>query len=220
MDFKKAKTLLNMGSSQRKRLLRQKNIHISAGPMKATVPAAAAAAAAASPGGNTRKRSNPGRRQQPGIQPVCRSVHDVLLCCVPSQMVCSFLLLRAHLPRSSTTFKQASQSPPPTPRFLHALSKPSYMPADDSLEAGASQKDQRQEQRQEQGRKQREADALAQQERIKELKQKKERRQSLAAATAAPLLTHGVQTDADAQPLFPEQKAGSQVTTPSSPVCR
>ena len=93
------------------------------------------------------------------------------------------------------------------------------MPADDSLEAGASQKDQRQEQRQEQGRKQREADALAQQERIKELNQKKERRQSLAAATAAPLLTHGAQTDADAQPLFPEQKAGSQVTHPSSPVC-
>ena len=85
------------------------------------------------------------------------------------------------------------------------------MPADE--EAGASQRDQRQEQKQEQGRKQREADALAQQEKIKELKQKKERRQSLAAATAAPLLTHGAQTDAGAQPLFPEQKAGSQVGT-------
>lgn len=88
------------------------------------------------------------------------------------------------------------------------------MLADENVEAGASQRDQRQEQRQEQSRKQREADARAQQERIMELNQKKERRQSLAAATAAPLLTHGAQTDADAQPLFPEQKAGSQVSTP------
>ena len=88
------------------------------------------------------------------------------------------------------------------------------MPAGDDMEAGASQRDQRQEE----GRKQREADALAQQEKIKERKQKKERRQSLAAATAAPLLTHGAQTDSDAQPLFPEQKAGSQVSVHLSPI--
>lgn len=61
MDFKRAKALLNMGPPLRKRLLREKNIHITAGPMKA-----AAAAGDASPGGNKRKRSsNPGRRQQP-----------------------------------------------------------------------------------------------------------------------------------------------------------
>lgn len=92
------------------------------------------------------------------------------------------------------------------------MSNPS-LGVEETPEAAAIQKDQRQEQRQEQGRKQREADALAQQEKIKELKQKKERRQSLAAATAAPLLTHGAQTDADAQPLFPEHKTASQVRT-------
>lgn len=69
MDFKKAKNLLNMGPLQRKRLLSEKHIHVSAGPMQPAVPAAAAAAAAAaSPGANKRKRSsNPGRRQQPGM---------------------------------------------------------------------------------------------------------------------------------------------------------
>lgn len=61
IEFKRAKVLLNMGAPLRKRLLQEKNIHITAGPMKA-----AAAVADASPGGNKRKRSsNPGRRQQP-----------------------------------------------------------------------------------------------------------------------------------------------------------
>lgn len=105
MDFQKAKTLLNMGSLQRKRLLRQKNIHISAGPMKAAVPAAAAA----SPGGNKRKRSsNPSRRQQPGMQAVPRCMHAVLLYWAPLQTVCSFLLLQVNILRCSTTFKQVS----------------------------------------------------------------------------------------------------------------
>ena len=79
---------------------------------------------------------------------------------------------------------------------------------DEHAEAGASQK----EQRQEQGRQQREADALKQQEKLRRRKEKKERRQSLAANTAAPRLSHVAQTDAGALPLFPEQKTDAKVS--------
>jgi hypothetical protein len=78
---------------------------------------------------------------------------------------------------------------------------------DEHAEAGASQR----EQRQEQGRQQREADALKQQEKLQKRKEKKERRQSLAANTAAPRLSHVAQTDAGALPLFPEQKTDPKV---------
>ncbi len=79
---------------------------------------------------------------------------------------------------------------------------------DEHAEAGASQK----EQRQEQGRQQREADALKQQEKLRKRKEKKERRQSLAANTAPPRLSHVAQTDAGALPLFPEQKTDTKVS--------
>ncbi|KAL0037316.1 hypothetical protein WJX79_001658 [Trebouxia sp. C0005] len=79
---------------------------------------------------------------------------------------------------------------------------------DEHAEAGASQK----EQREEQGRQQREADALKQQQKLRKRKEKKkERRQSLAANTATPRLSHVTQADAGALPLFPEQKTDTQV---------
>ncbi|KAL0036516.1 hypothetical protein WJX77_010974 [Trebouxia sp. C0004] len=78
---------------------------------------------------------------------------------------------------------------------------------DERAEAGASQR----EQRQELGRQQREADALKQQEKLRKRKEKKERRQSLAANTAAPRSGHVAQTDAGALPLFPEQKTDTKV---------
>lgn len=68
------------------------------------------------------------------------------------------------------------------------------------------------EQRQEKGRKQREADALVQQEKIQKRKEKKERRQSLAAAVPAPKLSHEACIDPDAQPLFPDQQTDSKVS--------
>ncbi len=87
---------------------------------------------------------------------------------------------------------------------------------DEHAEAGASQR----EQRQEQGRQQREADALKQQEKLRKRKEKKERRQSLAANTAAPRLSHVAQTDAGALPLFPEQRTDTKVIAacPGRPV--
>ena len=81
----------------------------------------------------------------------------------------------------------------------------------DSPDGGPSHKEQRQEQRQEQGRKQREADALAQQEKIRKRKEKKERRQSLAANTAAPRLSQA-QMGADAVPLFPDSLTDYKVS--------
>ena len=103
MDFKKAKALLNMGPL-RKRLLRDKHIHVGAGPMKPAAPVLDAAAAAADaaaadadaagfPESNKRKRnSNPGRRQQqPGMQVDFRPACVCALALAPAVGYCRWV---------------------------------------------------------------------------------------------------------------------------------
>ena len=210
MEFKRATTLLNM-APVRKHLKQSKaqrgHLQTSAGPMKGL-----SAATGVSPDGNKRKRnSKPGRRQ-PGQQ--LRQTRLYLRC---TAVACAKAIRLLQLHKISKRFLPAAVhfrsllAHVMSDMIKLSLQSQELLFADDSPEEGPSQRDQRQEQRKEQGRQQREADALAQQEKIKQMKQKKERRQSWAAAHAGPLLTHGAQTDAGAQPLFADQQTASQV---------